>query len=87
MPLKHLQYVQHPRSTCNIHTKQLQHTSETSQTIKTYACNMLTSQHLLAQVMRHGGHGVDNGHDFLVGNSGNGSTSAIPQQHPSMRGG
>jgi hypothetical protein len=41
MPLKHLQHLQHPPIYFyNIHMKQLQHTSKTSKTLKTYACNM-----------------------------------------------
>jgi hypothetical protein len=41
MPLKHLQHVQHPSIYfCNIHIKQLQHTSETCATFEIYACNM-----------------------------------------------
>jgi hypothetical protein len=60
--MKHLQqtfatYVYNQCNKCNIliyfgniHLKQLQHTSETSKTLKTYACNMRfnTLQHLLA---------------------------------------
>jgi hypothetical protein len=41
---------------------------------------MLSSQHLLAEVVRHGGHDVDSDHNLLVGNDGGGGTSATPQQ-------
>jgi hypothetical protein len=41
MPLKHLQHVQHPPIYFyNIKMKQLQHTSEMSETLKTYICNI-----------------------------------------------
>jgi hypothetical protein len=41
MLLKHLQHVQHSSMYfCNIKMKQLQHTSETSETLKTYICNI-----------------------------------------------
>ena len=48
IPLKHLQHgsktlticATSPIYLCNIHIKQLQHTSETSKTLKTYAYNM-----------------------------------------------
>ena len=47
-PLKHLQHgsktiaicATSPIYLCNIHMKQLQHTSETSKTLETYTCNM-----------------------------------------------
>jgi hypothetical protein len=32
--------MQHPNLLCNIRTKHLQHTSETSKTLETYTCNM-----------------------------------------------
>ena len=39
--LQHMQHVQHPPIYfCNIHVKQLQHTSKTSETLETYACNI-----------------------------------------------
>jgi hypothetical protein len=44
MPLKHLQHMQHVQYLliyfCNIHMKQLQHTSETPKTLETYICNI-----------------------------------------------
>ena len=44
MPLKHLQHIQHVQHPliyfCNIKMKQLQHPSETSETLKTYICNI-----------------------------------------------
>jgi hypothetical protein len=33
-------YARSPIYFCNIHMKQLQHTSETSETLETYTCNM-----------------------------------------------
>jgi hypothetical protein len=38
----------------------------------------LLLQHLLAEIVHHSSHGVDNGHDLLVGNGGGGDTSAAP---------
>ena len=41
MPLKHLQHVQDPSIYfCNIKMKQLQYTSETSETLETCICNI-----------------------------------------------
>jgi hypothetical protein len=37
--------------------------------------HVLSSQHLLAEVTHHGAHGVNNGHNLLVGNGGIDSTS------------
>jgi hypothetical protein len=56
MPLKHLQHMQHPLIYfCNIHMKLLQHTSETSETIKTYICNIGGERPGLIDFGRRGG--------------------------------
>ena len=38
---------------CNINLKYLQHTSETSETLKAYACNMRFQQNLAARQAEH----------------------------------
>jgi hypothetical protein len=48
MSLKHLQ--QPPICCYNIHIKQLQHTSETSETIETYICNIGEVQRLCRSI-------------------------------------
>ena len=56
-----------------MHLKHLQH--------------VLSSQHLLAEVVRHGNHSVDSGHDLLVGNGGSNGTLAVPRDTTLSSGG
>jgi hypothetical protein len=44
----------------------------------------LLSQHLLAEIAHRGSHGVDSGHDLLVGNDGVSSTSETPRRARGM---
>jgi hypothetical protein len=65
---------------CNIHIKQLQHTSETSETFKTYACNLRFQQKAGRRVAERGrgASGQDGSHD-------RGSATSTPRGGVSVR--